>query len=195
MQTIVAQGETIPAERLGSFEDHSALRGDAAALQAQLADGGYLYMREFLPRDDVLAARADIFSRLAEVGEILPPIVDGIYSGSSRRKEQVADLGAFWKSVCETWSLRRITHGPRLYGLMSAVFGEPVRAQDYLFLRPANRGKFTNLHCDYGFLHSHHRIGSDRLDRARRRAGQRGPAVRGRRLAPFRRHRRLAKGL
>ena len=32
MQTIVAQGDTIPAERLGSFEDHSALRGDAAAL-------------------------------------------------------------------------------------------------------------------------------------------------------------------
>ena len=62
------------------------------------------------------------------------------------------DLGAFWKSVCETWSLRRITHGPRLYGLMSAVFGEPARGQDYLFLRPANRGKFTNLHCDYGFF-------------------------------------------
>ena len=152
MQTIVAQGEAIPSERLGSFEDHSTLLGDADALQAELAGRGYLYMREFIPRDDVMAARTDIFGRLAEVGEIVPPVVDGIYSGSSRRKEQLDDLGAFWKSVCETWSLRRITHGPRLYGLMSAVFGEPARAQDYLFLRPANRGKFTNLHCDYGFF-------------------------------------------
>lgn len=93
-----------------------------------------------------------MFTRLAEVGEIAGPPEDGIYSGTSERKRKVADLGAFWKSVSETWSLRRLSHGRALHRLMGHLLDAPSRAQDYLFLRPANAGKHTRVHCDYPFF-------------------------------------------
>ena len=149
---VVAHGETVPDEQIGALfaspVDHNRL-GD---LKDSMMENGYLYLRNFLPRDEVLAAREAIFARLEEVGEIQGPAADGIYSGRSRRREAVEDLGMFWKSVAETWVLRRLTHGPDLNRLMSGLLGQPARAQDFIFLRPANRGKYTNIHCDYGFF-------------------------------------------
>jgi hypothetical protein len=150
--TAVAHGEPIPAERLAPLQDHSGLLGEPERLREQLAAGGYLYLPGFFARADVLAARADIFRRLAEVGEIQEPVIEGIYTGASQRRERVADLGQFWKSLSETWSLRRLSHGRALHELMDQALGGPARAQDYLFLRPANRGKFTYIHCDYPFF-------------------------------------------
>ena len=149
---IMAHGQTIPAERLGELSANAANPDDHETLAAQMAEHGYVYLREFLPREDVLAAREAIFSQLEAVGEVEAPPLDGIYSGHSERREATEDLGTFWKTVAETWALRRLTHGPDLHRLMSTLFGKPARAQDFIFLRPANRGKFTHVHCDYAFF-------------------------------------------
>jgi ectoine hydroxylase-related dioxygenase (phytanoyl-CoA dioxygenase family) len=64
----------------------------------------------------------------------------------------VGDLGAFWRSVSEGSALRAVTHGETLHALLARVAGEPVRAQNYLFLRPAPVGRSTGLHFDYPFF-------------------------------------------
>lgn len=148
----VAQDETIPADYLAPLQDSSELLAKGQALRKRFDGDGHVYLKGFFARDDVLAARADIFRRLAEVGEIKEPVIDGIFSGASQRKEKVRDLGEFWKSVSETWSLRRLSHGRQLHDLMGALLGAPARAQDYIFLRPASPGKFTHIHCDYPFF-------------------------------------------
>ena len=149
---VVAQGEKVAAERVGALLPSDASSDRMAGLNASMVENGYVYLREFLPRKEVLAAREAIFARLKVVGEIVGPAVDGIYSGRSRRHELVEDLGVFWKSVAEIWALRRLTHGPDLHRLMSSLLGRPARGQDFIFLRPANRGKYTSIHCDYGFF-------------------------------------------
>lgn len=152
MMTVVAQGESIGSEYLAPLRDSAAVAGDADELQQRLLEDGYIYLRSFFKHDDVMAARRDIFARLASVDEIAEPVSDGIFTGTSRRYEKEPDRGAFWRSVSETWTLRRLSHGRQLHDIMDVLLGEASRAQDYIFLRPAGPGKHTVVHCDAPFF-------------------------------------------
>ncbi len=142
----------VPDELLGPLADASACLGEPAVLRHWFADHGYVLLRDVLDRDLVLAARREVFMRLEEMGEILPPAESGVSTGASRRRELAADLGAFWKSVSEGPALRRVTHGQRLRELAGLLFEASARPHDYLFLRPAPVGNATNLHYDYPFF-------------------------------------------
>lgn len=156
MHSAIAQDETIPDEFIGPLRDSTDLlktgNGDAEQLNRRLREDGYVYLKQFFDHDDILAARRDIFARLAAVGEIAEPAVDGVFTGRSNRHSMEADAGRFWRSVSETWTLRRLSHGRQLHQLMDSLLGETSRAQDYIFLRPAGPGKHTQVHCDAPFF-------------------------------------------
>lgn len=121
-------------------------------LRSALETDGYVHLRGALPREAALAAREEVLTRLAEVGEIAEPATEGRFTGQSRRKEVAGGLGAFWKSVNDGPCLRAVTHGPALGALASAVLGAPSRGHDYMFLRVGVAGRGTSLHCDYPFF-------------------------------------------
>jgi len=99
-----------------------------------------------------MSARTEIFTRLADVGEIDSPPEAGIFSGRSQRDQKISSRGDFWRSVSDSWALRRLTNGNQLHHLMGALMGCAARGQDYLFLRPAGPGKNTPTHCDAPFF-------------------------------------------
>ncbi|HLJ09958.1 MAG TPA: phytanoyl-CoA dioxygenase family protein [Planctomycetaceae bacterium] len=148
----MTQQQTIPDELLGPLVDATASLGEPARLRRSFADEGYVFLRGVLDRGNVLAARCEVFARLAEMEEILPPVEAAIASGTSRRRELAPDLGAFWKSVSEGPHLRRVTHSSRLRELAALILDAPARPHDYLFLRPAPVGNATNLHYDFPFF-------------------------------------------
>ena len=148
----ITQQHTIPDELLGPLVEATSCLSAPELLRRSFADNGYVLLRDVLPQDDVLAARREVFARLAEMDEILAPVEAGIATGTSRRRERSPDLGAFWKSVSEGAALRHVTHGPRLRELTGLLFDAPARPHDYLFLRPAPAGNATNLHYDYPFF-------------------------------------------
>lgn len=150
--TAISQGRPVPPELLGELCNSAACLHNPGQLRQRLAEDGYLYIRAALDPTDVRAARAEVFGRLAEVGEIAAPPVEGIVTGTSRRREAASDLGAFWKSVNGGAALRKVTHGGALRGIMSLALGEPAVAFDYMFLRAAPVGRWTDLHYDYGFF-------------------------------------------
>ena len=145
-------GVPVPDALLGELRESTALRDDPAALRQRMAEDGYVFIRAAVDSALALAARVEALFRLVEVDEIAEPALAGIFTGRSRRRERVPDLGAFWKSVSEGPALRRVTHGPELRGLLSAILGEPARPHDYLFLRVATPGKATDLHYDMPFF-------------------------------------------
>jgi ectoine hydroxylase-related dioxygenase (phytanoyl-CoA dioxygenase family) len=151
MRDGITQQQTIPDELLGPL-DEGPTPSDPDGLKRSFAENGYVLLRDVLDRDEVLAARTEVFTRLAEMGEILPPVEAGIATGTSRRRELAPDLNAFWKSVSEGRALRNITHGPRPREIAGLLFGVPARPHDYLFLRPAPVGNATNLHYDFPFF-------------------------------------------
>src|SRR5947199_7020651 len=109
-----SQKQPVPPELLGSLVEATHLASEPAALRESFAEQGYVLLRGALEREEVLAARREVFARLAEMEEIQMPVEAGIATGTSRRRELAGDLGAFWKSVSEGPALRRVTHGTRL---------------------------------------------------------------------------------
>jgi ectoine hydroxylase-related dioxygenase (phytanoyl-CoA dioxygenase family) len=153
------KGQVVPDELIRPLADSSPLLSDPSRLRRRLADDGYLFLRGALDADAVAAARREVFRRLAEVDEIAEPVDLGIATGRSLRAERVGDLGRFWKSVSEGPKLRAASHGSRMAEIMGIVFGEPARAQDYIFLRAGAVGRSTGLHYDYPFFtRAHDRV-------------------------------------
>ena len=147
-----AMGRPVPGPLLAPLQGVKVAPEAMATLRESLARDGYLYLRGLLPEKEVLAARQAILERLEAVDEIAVPAAAGIATGRSRRRELHADLGKFWRSVSEEPALRRVTAGPELTAVGAALFGEPARSHDYLFLRCASRGKATGIHCDAPFF-------------------------------------------
>lgn len=146
------KGQPVPSSLIHEMVDSASLLDNPTALRARLAEDGYLYLKGVVDRDTVMAARKEVFQRLVAVGEIKEPAVDGIATGDSKRKELEPDLGAFWRSVSEGKKLRAASNGRDMQRIMSLVFGEPARNQDYIFLRAGALGRATGLHFDYPFF-------------------------------------------
>ncbi len=152
MQGCVVQEQAIPPEIVGELSDSSSCLDDPAELGQRLRNEGYLLLRQALDYEQVMAARQEILEALVEVGEIHPPAIEGIFTGTSRRLERPEGLGAFWKSVSEGPAIRQLTHGGQLRRTMDRVLGAPSRPQDYIFLRVAVPGRSTGLHYDHPFF-------------------------------------------
>lgn len=148
----VTNGARVPGELLGALRPSPDVISDGAALRQRLAEDGYVYLPGALDRTDVAAAREEAFQRLLEMGEVREPASEGIVTGHSDRRERVADLGAFWRSVSEGKALRRVTHGNEIKAIAERLLGEPAIGQDYLFLRAAPVGRATGIHCDAPFF-------------------------------------------
>ena len=145
-------GQCVPQDVLGSFRDSTAYRDDAAAIRDRFTEDGYVFLRGVFERSTIATARNEVFSRLADVGEIAEPPADGIFTGRSDRAATHVDLGSFWKSVSEGPALRRVTHGPAIQHVADLLFGESARGYDFIFLRPGVIGRFTFLHYDFPFF-------------------------------------------
>lgn len=145
------KGRAVPAALLGELVDATGLRADGAALRDRLAADGYVFLRNVIDPAAVAAGRAEILARLEAVGEIVPGS-DGVFTGTSRRREMAPDLGAFWQSVSEGPEFRAVSHGPAVSEVMAAIADGPVQAQDYVFLRVGVPGRATGLHFDAPFF-------------------------------------------
>jgi hypothetical protein len=148
----MTQQRPVPDELLGPLTDATSFLNNPEKLRRSFSDDGYVLLRGVLPREDILAARKEVFGRLAEMGEIQQPVEAGLATGTSHRRERAPDLAAFWKSVSEGPALRGVTHASRLREVVGRLFGAPARPHDYLFLRSAPVGNATNLHYDYPFF-------------------------------------------
>jgi ectoine hydroxylase-related dioxygenase (phytanoyl-CoA dioxygenase family) len=148
----VNKGSRIPDHLLGELPDRSHLLPSFGELRRHLDEDGYLLLRDVLPGDDILAARREVTSRLAEMGEIKEPAAEAIVTGTSQRLEKVADAGAFWKSVSEGPKLRRVSHGSAVQNILAGLLSGPVVGHDLVYLRVAAPGRALDLHYDYPFF-------------------------------------------
>ncbi|HRI87250.1 MAG TPA: phytanoyl-CoA dioxygenase family protein [Candidatus Hydrogenedentes bacterium] len=158
-QLLTSLGHTIPAHRFGGLKEHTHLAQDGAAMRQALQEDGYLLLRGVLHRDEVLAARAEVFARLASVGELKEPSIEGIPTGTSKRAELEPDLGAFWRSVCEGPAVRRVTHQGPMFDVMGRILDGPVRSFDFLWLRAMAPGRASAFHFDHVYMNR----GTDQL--------------------------------
>jgi len=134
-------------DKFGLLRDSSDAAGDFVELRRRVAEDGYLYMKGYLDRGQVLEAREALTDRLAAEGildENYPPIegVAKLGSGYGFKPEITRD--------CEP--LQRLLYSGRLTDFYRQLYGEEINHYDYTWLRAIGPGKGTNPHCDLPYM-------------------------------------------
>lgn len=134
-------------DKIGIMRDSSDAADDVVELRRRIEQDGYLYMKGYLDRDQVMEARAALTDRLAAAGVLdeAYPAIDGIAKPNS---------GYVFKPEitrgCEP--VQRLLYSGRLIEFYEKVFAEQVRHYDYTWLRAIGPGKGTNPHCDLPYM-------------------------------------------
>jgi hypothetical protein len=131
---------------LGRPRDSSSILDDTAELKGRIAEDGYLYLRNYFDREDVLAARREVIESLAARGLVDrdKPLME--CAAVSRDKIPVEGEDGRFPSV------RRVLQGERMLDLYRRLLGGDVRHYDYIWMRLMNPGQATGPHCDIVYM-------------------------------------------
>jgi len=134
-------------EAFGELRDSSCLAGNGEELRVRIEEDGYLFMRGFFRREDVMAARAGLVERLAAEG-VLQPGTDPMEAIIKKGHDITfrADLTA------ANASLKRLLYSGPMMEFYREFFGEPVRHYDFTWLRAMGPGHGTPSHCDMVYM-------------------------------------------
>ena len=134
-------------KKAGLLRDSSDAAEDFEELRRRVAEDGYLYMKGYLEREKVLAARAGIVERLDEAG-ILDPGHDPMEAVLRDGAE-----GGFKPDLANgNTAVQEVLYAGRLVDFYRNLFGEEIRHYDFTWLRAMGPGKGTNPHCDLPYM-------------------------------------------
>ena len=134
-------------DKFGLLRDSSDAAEDFVELRRRFAADGYLYMKGYLDRGQVLEARAALTDRLAAGGALDPahPAIEGI----ARQ-----DSGYIFKPDLTAGNepVQRLLYSGRLTDVYRRFYDEDIRHYDFTWLRAIGPGKGTNPHCDLPYM-------------------------------------------
>lgn len=134
-------------ESFGELECSHDLLGKEQALRGRMRENGYLFLRGFFHREDVLAARRTVVGRMAAAGLLEPgtdPMLAVIRKGQKLAfKPELAENNA---------ELDAILYRGKLMDFYRSLFGEEVRHFDFTWFRAVGPGVGTNPHCDIVYM-------------------------------------------
>ena len=120
-----------------------------AELKQRLADDGYLLLRGFHKRADVLAARHEICQALMDAGQLVPgtDVDDAIATADAKGLNMTKQTDQPFPAYCD------VVAGKRRLDFFAEFFGENAMTLDHKWLRtfaPGTSG--TNCHCDTVYM-------------------------------------------
>jgi hypothetical protein len=134
-------------DKVGLLRDSRDATEDFTELRRRFEEDGYLYLRGYLDRDEVLRARASLTDRLATAGVLDPahPALDGVC---------VPGAGYVFKPEITQGNpeVQTLLYSGRLPEFYRRFFGEEIRHYDFTWLRAIGPGKGTNPHCDLPYM-------------------------------------------
>lgn len=134
-------------DKVGYLRDSSDAAEDFEELRKRFAEDGYLYMKGYLEKEQVLKARASLVGRLAESGglnENFNPM-DGVCHDDS-------GYGFNPEFANGNKEVQDLLYSGRLVDFYRNFFGEEIRHYDFTWLRAIGPGKGTNPHCDLPYM-------------------------------------------
>jgi hypothetical protein len=134
-------------DKFGILRDSSDAATDFAELRRRFDTDGYLYMKGYLDREQVLDARASLTDGLAEAGVLDEnfPRIDGICKPGAGYvfKPELTNNNA---------KIQDLLYSGRLPEFYRQFYGEEIRHYDFTWLRAIGPGKGTNPHCDLPYM-------------------------------------------
>lgn len=140
----------IPSDGVAcTMRDSVAVPGGGAELRVRLETDGYLLLRSFHPRDEVLRARDAILGHLRAAGVLAD---DAVGSSARCRPGASAPNMKGQREITHHPALAGVLEGPRVQTLFADLFGDDVRTFDYKWLRATSPGEFTGVHADAVYM-------------------------------------------
>jgi hypothetical protein len=137
-------------DAIGLLESPCKAYADCETLQRHMAEDGYLFLRGCLDREEVLAARHHILTRLAAEEQLDPtaPLMAGKPKFGTRLQFR-GDLAGK-----ENRALQHLLYHPQgnLMSLFTSLLRGVVRHFDYTWLRCVPPGPSTPSHCDIVYM-------------------------------------------
>ena len=134
-------------DRIGLLRDSMEAADDVGELRRRFAEDGYLYLKGYLDRAEVLEARRSLTDGLAEAG---------VLDENFPRMEGVCKPGAGYVFKPELTqhnaAVQNLLYGKRLADFYRAFYAEDIRHYDFTWLRAIGPGKGTNPHCDLPYM-------------------------------------------
>jgi hypothetical protein len=135
-------------QAFGELRDSSYLLSAPQSLRERLEEDGYLFIRGFFRRDDVLGVRREFVDRIAALGNLEPGTepMDAIL-----RKD--GKLNPYWQGWgTDNPKLKPLLFSGRILDFYRDFFGEEVRHFDETWLRVVGPGPGTQPHCDVVYM-------------------------------------------
>lgn len=137
----------ISEHSFGWLQDSASIASDPSALRSRMDEEGYLYLRDFFPREVILEARMSLLSSLqkGDIFEDNQPLADGILKrGLNPKFNETA-----WKNQP---AVERVVFGPEVRSFYTGLLGGAIRHFDYIWLRTMGCGHGTAPHCDIVYM-------------------------------------------
>lgn len=134
-------------DKFGELRDSSDLAGNMSALRARMTDDGYLFLRGYLNRDDVLEARRELLERVAGEGLFQDgtDVMDGVLKDDVRVSFR-PDL------TRKSAALAKVLFAGPMMDCFAGFLESDIRHFDYIWLRAVSPGKGTAPHGDSVFM-------------------------------------------
>lgn len=134
-------------DKVGLLRDSSDAAEDFEELRRRFEEDGYLYMRGYLDREQVLEARAAIVEQLGEAG-----LLDPRYPEMEAICKSGEGLSFNPEIARRSPEVQALLYEGRLPDFYRQFYGEEVRHYDFTWLRAMRPGKGTNPHCDLPYM-------------------------------------------
>ncbi|RXZ83347.1 phytanoyl-CoA dioxygenase [Paenibacillaceae bacterium] len=124
---------------------------DAHALRDRLQEDGYLFIKGFHDREQVLAARGEFLNKLHEMGRLDPQaaLADGIIGSDNKTAmwaKGEAELQADFPQFLE------VVNGQRVMRFFDELLGGPSITYEFKWPRAISRGGNTGAHYDVVYM-------------------------------------------
>lgn len=138
-----------PSAEMGILEDSSPLLTDVPALQARMAEDGFLLLRGLIGREKVLTARETIFKYMESKQALTPdtPLLDGVMPKGGR---SVFMEGR--KGISAHPDVMNVVESPELFNFFGQYFGEPALSFNFKWLRAVGNEQYTGAHMDTVYM-------------------------------------------
>ena len=133
-------------EHLGTLRESTHLVDDPEALRRRMAEDGYLYLRDYLDREQALQARWAITASLAAEGHL-----DPAFPAMAGMPRDGAHVG-LRPGLARHAELQELLYSGAMLAFYRTFLGGPIRHYDFTWLRVVGPGRATPPHCDIVFM-------------------------------------------
>jgi hypothetical protein len=132
---------------VGVLRDSSDVVDDFNELRNRLKEDGYLFIRDYLDREEVLSVRNEIAQEMGKRG-----MLDFRFYLKDLKCRKGESVQFIPDIANKSEKLQKLLYSGRLIDFYEGLYGEPIKHYDYTWLRAMPPGKGTNPHSDLPYM-------------------------------------------